>query len=176
MCLALWSVPSAPRTHTSIAAASLSLCATAALTGLSYLEHVRSIRPSSIINVYLLLTVPFDFAQVRSLWLRGNFSALSIVFTVSSVVKLGVLVSEAIEKRALLLPPFRNPAPEFTSGIYTRALFWWLNPLFILGYKDVLSDETLLATDERLMSNVVHHQFQRQWARRMRNHCCTKTC
>lgn len=128
---------------------------------------MRSIRPSVIINAYLLLTLPMDFAQVRTLWLRGGSSAVAAVFSSASAVKVTVLIAEAVEKRGLLLSPYESHAPESTSGLYSRALFWWLNPLFLLGYKEVLSDNSLLTTDEKLMSRPLHHRFQHQWAKCM---------
>jgi ATP-binding cassette, subfamily C (CFTR/MRP), member 1 len=163
--LALWTTPSAPRTRASIAAATLSFAAAVGLGCLSYLEHVHSIRPSPIINAYLLLTLPTDFAQVRTLWLRGSSSAVAAALSGASAVKVAVLVAEAVEKGGLLLSPFENHSPESTSGLYSRALFWWLNPLFLLGYKEVLSNDSLLAIDEELMSKPVYHRFQRHWAK-----------
>ena len=143
----------------------MSLASAVGLGCLSYMEHVRSIRPSPIINAYLLLTLPMDFAQVRTLWLRGASITTAAVLTSVNVTKVAVLIVEAIEKRGLLLSPFETKAPESTSGIYSRASFWWLNPLFLLGYKEVLSDETLLATDESLMSKLVERKFHRRWTR-----------
>jgi ATP-binding cassette, subfamily C (CFTR/MRP), member 1 len=135
------------------------------LSCLSYMEHMRSIRPSPIINTYLLLTLPMDFAQVRTLWLRRTTSAVAAVFTSVSAVKTAVLIAEAVEKGGLLLSPFETRAQESTGGLYSRASFWWLNPLFLLGYKQVLSNDTLLDTDEKLLSKPLHDRFGRQWAK-----------
>lgn len=175
--LALWTTPSVSRTRTSIAAATMSFVAAVALGGLSYMEHMRSIRPSPIINAYLLLTLPLDFAQVRTLWLRQSSSAVAAVFTSASAVKFAILVAEAVEKGGLLLSPFEIHAPESTSGVYSRALFWWLNPLFLLGYKHVLSNDGLFDTDEKLMSKPVYRRFQPRWAKStaelpFRHHYC----
>lgn len=163
--LALWTTAPASQTRTSVAAATLSLAAAIGLACLSYFEHLHSIRPSSLINVYLLLTLPMDFAQVRTLWLRGSSSTVAAVFSSVSAVKLAILVAEAIEKHNSLLSPFENHVPESTSGIYSRASFWWLNPLFLLGYKEVITNDSLLATDEKLMSEPVYRQFQRRWVK-----------
>lgn len=132
---------------------------------LSYVEHQRSIRPSAIINAYLLATMLLDFAQVRSLWLRGNSSAVAAVFSSACGIKFAILVVEGLEKGGFLLSPLQKHAPESMSGIYSQALFWWLNPLFLLGYKEVLSHESLLIIDEQLMSLPVYRKPQRQWAK-----------
>ena len=124
---------------------------------------MRSVRPSPIINAYLLLTLPLDFAQVRTLWIRGSYSSIATVFSCIASIKTVLLISEAVEKRRILLPPWKNYSPESTSGLYSRGVFWWLNPLFLLGYKEVLSNDTLLAIDEKLMSKPVQSRFQREW-------------
>ncbi|KAH6677594.1 hypothetical protein B0J14DRAFT_584680 [Halenospora varia] len=49
-------------------------------------------------------------------------------------VKLMVAVTEAVEKRDILLSQYRDVLPEATSGIYNRAFFWWLNKI-IVGLK-----------------------------------------
>ena len=130
---------------------------------LSFVEHQRSIRPSPLINAYLLLTLLLDCAQVRSLWLRGSSHAAAAVFSSLSAVKLAILIAEAVQKGGLLLSPLPQSSPEALSGIYSQTLFWWLNPLFLLGYKEVLSNESLLNTDEKLMSRLVYGRFERQW-------------
>ena len=91
----------------------LTLVAALGLSILSYVEHTKNIRPSSIINAYLLLTLSFDVAQLRTKWLRGQDPAESGVASATLAVKLLLLVSEAIEKRAyylhVMLVPHRRP-------------------------------------------------------------------
>ena len=48
-------------------------------------------------------------------------------------VKLMILITEAIEKRDILLERYRTGNPEITSGIYSRSFFWWLNNLMTTG-------------------------------------------
>lgn len=163
--LALWARVSELRTRASVAAAALSLASTLALSCLSFMEHGRSIKPSLIINAYLLLTLPLDFAQVRTLWLRGGDVAVAACFSAATALKLGLLVIEAIEKGRILLPPYRSTAPEATSGLYSRSVFWWLNPLFLLGHGRVLSNDTLLDIDDTLATESVYARFQKIWSR-----------
>ena len=161
--LALWAATSQLRTRASVAAATLTLAATLALSCLSYMEHVRSVRPSLVINAYLFLTLPLDFAQVRTLWLRHADVAVAASFTSASAIKLALLVIEAVEKGRILLPNYRSNSPESTTGIYSRSLFWWLNPLFLLGHRRVLSNETLFAIDDTLTTDNVYAAFRSSW-------------
>lgn len=117
------------RTRASLAAALLTLVATLGLCILSYFEHTKSIRPSSITSAYLLLTLPCDVAQLRTKWLRGDNLAGNGVSSSILALKLLVLISEATQKTRILIASYVDPSPEATSGLYSRGLFWWLNPL-----------------------------------------------
>jgi len=162
----LWALQPMIRTRASLAAALLSLAATLVLSALSNIEHTRCIRPSSVINAYLLATLPMDAAKVRTLWLRTDNSLIAGISLSILTVKLVVLVVEATEKRRILLSPYSDQPPEVTSGIYARGLFWWLNPIFLLGYKSILHDVDLFRTDNNLTSGSLRQRFQAQWMRR----------
>lgn len=156
------------RTRASLAAALVTLAASLGLSILSYTEHVKNIRPSSIINAYLLLTVPFDATQLRSRWSRGEEDvSTNVVASSILAVKLLIFISEATEKRSLLLTPFTKTSYEATSGLYSRGLFWWLNPLFRLGFRKVVDDDDLFAADEDLLSRRLNKKFSRYWAKSM---------
>lgn len=155
------------QTRASLAAALLALVATFGLCILSYFEHSKNIRPSSIINAYLLLTLPFDAAQLRTRWLRGDNLAGNGIASSILAVKVFVVISEATEKTRILFTPYADCSPENTSGLYSRGLFWWLNPLFQLGFRNVVNDDDLFAADEDLLSKSLEIRFNRHWADRM---------
>lgn len=115
------------RTRATLAAASLSVLDGLGLCLLSHSEHIHSVRPSTIINAYLLLTLPFDVARSRTLWLGHATRPVAAAFTSALAIKLITLIAEAIEKRPILLDRYRGSSPEVTSGIYSRSFFWWLN-------------------------------------------------
>lgn len=155
------------RTRASLAAALLALGSALGLCVLSYVEHSKNIRPSSIINAYLLLTLPFDAAQLRTRWLRGdNFVGNGLASTILGI-KLLILISEAAEKRQLLLDPNSEPSPEATSGLYSRGLFWWLTPLFWFGFKNVVTDDDLFSADGDLLPEALQVRFSKMWASSM---------
>lgn len=121
------------RTRLTLAAASFDLVDAVGLCLLSHTEHLYSVRPSTLINAYLLLTLPFDVARSRTLWLDGATRSVAAMFTSTIAVKVIILVAEAIEKRPILLEKYRHTSPEVTSGIYSRSFFWWLNNLMTTG-------------------------------------------
>jgi ATP-binding cassette, subfamily C (CFTR/MRP), member 1 len=55
---------------------------------LSHAEHVKSIRPSSIISLNILLTVLFDVVQCRTLWLLTESNALAILLGFNIAIKI----------------------------------------------------------------------------------------
>jgi ATP-binding cassette subfamily C (CFTR/MRP) protein 1 len=154
------------RTRASLPAALLALAAALGLCVLSYVEHTKNIRPSSIINAYLLLTLPFDAAQLRTKWLRGDDVAASGASSSVLAIKVLVLISEATEKRRILSTPYADPSPEATSGLYSRGLFWWLNSLFRLGFRNVVGEDDLFAVDRDLQSKALGIRFDKHWINR----------
>ena len=153
------------RTRATIAASALTLLDALGLCLLSHKEHVRSIRPSAVINVYLLLTLPFDVARARTLWLSGATRSIAAVFTSTLGVKIMILITEAIEKRGILLDRYQNSSPEITSGIYSRSFFWWLIKLMTTGYRRVIQNEDLYPIDDEMKSAFLQDQGQQVWKR-----------
>jgi ATP-binding cassette subfamily C (CFTR/MRP) protein 1 len=151
------------RNHATITASAPTLLDALWLCLLSHQEHFRSIRPSTIINVYLLLTLPFDVVRARSLWLSGATTPIATVFTIALGIKIMMLITEAIEKRSILLDIYQNSSPETTSGIYSRSFFWWLNKLMTTGYRRVIQDKDLYPIDDEMKSAFLQNQGQQIW-------------
>ncbi|KAE9376787.1 putative ATP-binding cassette transporter [Stipitochalara longipes BDJ] len=152
------------RTRATIAAAVLTFVDALGLCLLSHAEHLYSIRPSAIINVYLLITLIFDIARARTLWLHdAGAKSLAAVFSSTIGVKVMVLVIEAVEKRSILLDRYQYFSPEVTSGIYSRSFFWWLNTLMRTGFRRVLSNEDLYPIEDNMTSRVLLTHGQEAW-------------
>ena len=122
---------------------------------LSHAEHARSVRPSTIINVYLLCTLLFDCVVARTLWLADQNSTISGLFTLTVAIKLFVLTSEAWEKRPILLCQYQYLSPEATSGILARSVFWWLNSLMRTGFARSLTNHDLLPIHDSLAARTL---------------------
>jgi hypothetical protein len=153
--LVLHSLSSSLRTSTTVAESALAFIASLGLCLLSRLEHLRSIRPSPIINGYILLTLIFDIARVRTLFLNSDNRSIAGVFSSMIGVKVMVLLAEAVEKRKLLLGPYRDLSPEETSGIYSKSFFFWLNQLMTSGFQRVLQNHDLYPIDSYMSSSIL---------------------
>ncbi|KAI5358401.1 Putative AAA+ ATPase domain, ABC transporter type 1, transmembrane domain-containing protein [Septoria linicola] len=166
--LIAWSLRPLQRTKTSIPAAAISFLASLALLYLSSLEHAKTVRPSSIINSWILGSLLLDLPQARTLWLRPGPTALPIAFTISVCAKVVILYLEARNKRHSLFPRYRILAPETLVSLYNRTSLWWLNPLFWTGYRSFLSIDGLYAIDADLSSKDVESSFAREWSKQSR--------
>lgn len=164
----LWALPDADRTSASIASSAVLSAGALFLAALSYTEHTRSVRPSFILNTYLLSSMLFDVARVRTLWLRyvdTYNEAIAVVTTVAVGAKTLLVLLEAVEKRSILKTEFAGYPPEATAGFYNRSLFWWLNPLFRTGFSNVLSIRDLFVLDKELSSERLLAMFEERWSK-----------
>ena len=161
--LALWAKPTATRTRASIVNAVVRLLGAGALGVLSFAEHQRTLRPSLILNVWLFITLLFDIAQTRTLWLQGYQPAIAAVATASVVVKTILVVVEAIEKRNILRAKWKGAPPWELAGFYNKSFFLWLNPLFLKGYRSTLEVEELYTLDKHLTSEYLYPRVKTAW-------------
>ncbi|KAI1673320.1 ABC transporter integral membrane type 1 [Pyrenophora tritici-repentis] len=170
VCLALVMIvlPTAEYIHVStifIAAVVLRLVATLLIMALSATEHSRNPRPSALLTAYLCLTLLLDVAQARTLFLSSTSHperVYSGIFCASVVVKASVLVLEARHKASSVRwNDEKEHSPEEISGIFSLSVFFWLNELFLAGYRTVLTVETLLPLDNSLETEALHARFAR---------------
>ncbi|KAJ3959309.1 hypothetical protein N0V92_004092 [Colletotrichum tropicale] len=155
-------------TRASIAAAILKLVDVFALGALSWLEHSYSPRPSTLLNVYLLVSLSFDAVQTRTLWLKAHDESSSVIlipaeFTAALVIKSGLLVLEVAEKRSLLLPEWRHKTPEETAGVFSRSLLIWLRGILVKGRKTLLAPTDLDPLSEGLGTAHLSRSFGTMW-------------
>ncbi|KAF5718138.1 multidrug resistance-associated 1 [Fusarium mundagurra] len=161
--LTYWTVGPLPTSKPQIVAAALVFVNGLLLALLSYVEHTRSVRPSTIINVYLLFTALFDCAIARTLWLLDGAHAVARLFTAATSAKALILVSEAWEKRSILRVQYRDLSPETTSGILGRSVFWWINPLMKLGFSNFLTEHDLYPIEKSLLGKRLFAQVEKSW-------------
>lgn len=135
------------------------------MVALSFLEHSRSPRPAIVLNLYLLLTVLFDIAQSRSLWLSAlSHQNLHYVrlFTATTVWKAVLILLESTQKQRWFHQlDQKSHSPEETSGLYGLGTFFWLTSLFLSGFKKALTMSDLFALDRTVSAEVLQASFSR---------------
>lgn len=123
-------------------------------------------RPSLLLDLYLLSTLLFDIARTRTLWLRQGSDSNHLIAVLSSFgvgIKLVVLLLEFWQKRRILKFEYKDYPPEALAGTPSRAFFWWLNPLFVNGYSKSLRVEDLSVLDKKLDSRRLRDQLDGNW-------------
>ncbi|TVY94269.1 ABC transporter, partial [Lachnellula willkommii] len=128
-------------------------------------EHVNTIRPSLLLNGYLFFSLLFDIARCRTFWLGETETAIAGLFTAAVTIKVVVLVLEAVEKRGILKPGFRDAPPEAIAGIYNQSVFWWLNSLFRKGFRKNLGLDDLYPLDKHLASTYLQNLLSSAWTK-----------
>ncbi|PWY94818.1 multidrug resistance-associated protein [Aspergillus sclerotioniger CBS 115572] len=164
--LVCWARSVTPRTKVSVPFSTINLVVAMEIMVLSWMEDARSARPSSLLNLYLLLTLLFDIAQARTLWLARSGVHIPILFTTSVAAKTTMLLLESLEKREYLTGKYQDLPPESTSGIVNRTFMWWLNRLFLAGFRSLLTVGDLFILDKRLASVGLAKKAQRAWTQR----------
>lgn len=89
---------------------------------------------------------------------------IAVVFTSTVGVKLILTITEAIEKRRILLELYRDVHPEATSGIYSRAFFWWLNTLLTIGFRRIIRANDIFPIEDEMSSMVLRRRACYKWA------------
>nr|RBQ90592.1 hypothetical protein FVER53263_09941 [Fusarium verticillioides] len=150
-----------------LAAASLAFIAALLLVPLSWIEHSRAPRPSTAIAAYLSVTLLFDIARTRTSWLlvpSALDQSYASVLTASTVLKAVMVYLESRQKEKWLGWDVKQHSPEETSGIWNLGVFFWLNTLFMKGYRVILTLDSLYPLDKALAAET--HQ---KLAERVRN-------
>ncbi|KAK3898910.1 hypothetical protein C8A05DRAFT_37494 [Staphylotrichum tortipilum] len=143
-----------------IPADALTLASGLCMLPLSYLEHARAPRPSILFNAFLFVTILLDVSQVRTLWLAsGNADEITFsrLFTCGLAFKAVVLVLESQSKaRWIVCWDVKDHSPEETTGLYGLGAYFWLNRLFLTGYRKVLQISDLFPLDQSMASETLH--------------------
>jgi ATP-binding cassette, subfamily C (CFTR/MRP), member 1 len=127
------------------------------------MDHVRSVRPSSILNIYLLSTLLFDAARARTLWRMPENRTIASLFLAIVLWKIVLLLLEIKEKRGLLRPEYQHAPPEETGGIVNRSFFWWFNSLLLAGNKQELFVPDLFEIDSALSFHEMENDMRYRW-------------
>ncbi|KAJ8120690.1 hypothetical protein ONZ43_g2663 [Nemania bipapillata] len=147
-----------------IAASALKLVSALFMITLSVVDHSRSPKPSALLSGYLFLTLLLDIAQVRTLFLSSNTGpefTYSSIFSAAIGFKAAILLLEAKEKSKWVSWDEKEHSPEETSGIFSLGAYFWLNRMFLIGYRKILKIKDLYPLDSSLNSRYLHAQFSK---------------
>ncbi|KAJ5138787.1 uncharacterized protein N7515_003635 [Penicillium bovifimosum] len=172
--------PSSLHSNASLAADALEVVAIASATVLSYMHHCHSIRPSTLLALYLSARLLFAIARVRTLWLIGSATNEAIVLTLGLVFTSSSMMLESLGKESSVISTALKPAtPEPFSGFWKQASFAWLAGTFHQGYSRVFSVHDLPGLDPQLSSRNVEQKLQAAWLHKedkLAKHALLRSC
>ncbi|KAI0484872.1 putative multidrug resistance-associated protein [Xylariaceae sp. FL0804] len=159
------------RTNASVASDVLSIFAALGAAYLSWLHHHRSIRPSSLLAVYLGISVLFGVVRLRSLWLTPRATAAAALFSVALLFTTLAFCVESVGKQAHLLSPqaYSSCGSEPFSGLWRRICYAWLTVTVRHGYRNILTVDDLPELDPEMMSPKLRLGLEQAWAKSDRN-------
>lgn len=156
-----------------VAAASISLVASLVCLSLSQFEHFRSIRPSVLLQLYLMIACVVEAVHLRTVWLRSSSVMLRAMCCGQLISCAAFLASESMAKESILLTKTKR-SPQDVNDIFSQRLFLWLNGLFQKGYRQVLAPQDLYIIDEDLASDTSQRKFRLTWLVQTRKNRDTK--
>jgi ATP-binding cassette subfamily C (CFTR/MRP) protein 1 len=159
-CLILWHQNSI--TAYSVAGSSVTLVSSIVIAVLLLVGHTRSVRPSSIISIYLLSRITADAVQLRTLQLRNYAPAISRTLSAEIVIQLLFLLLESWPRKQSI-KDFNEYSPGDTAGVFNRNVLWWMNSLFFKGNNSILEQTDLFNLDVQLQSSLLRKQILSAW-------------
>ncbi|KAK4174396.1 putative multidrug resistance-associated protein [Triangularia setosa] len=143
-----------------IPADALALTSSICMLLLSSFEHSKSPRPSIFLNAYLFIATLLDISQTRTIWLASsNNDELNYasIYTVGVLMRAVLVVLESQPKSRWILQWDKNAhSPEETTGLYGLGAYFWLNKLFLRGYRGVLTIDDLFPLDQNMSSDKLY--------------------
>lgn len=141
----------------------LNLAAGISIVPLSYIEHSRSVRPSAVLEVYLIISTLLDLRQVRTVFPIEPKSHISAVLLTDICCKVALLALEARGKTSYLRAQYQTLSPESLSGVINSSFLWWLKGIFSAQYLDFFDRYHL---DPALATESAGKEMQTAWGER----------
>ena len=133
---------------------------------LLFLEHSRSIKPSDLAVVYLLISLACNSIELGvTVYEKGTWAYVMCDLGMI-VFKLMLIATESRDKRSILREAYSQWPPEQLAGILGRATFWWINPILVSGYGNILTANDLPPLDHDLSSMLLRQRALRAWDQR----------
>ncbi|ETS83861.1 hypothetical protein PFICI_05737 [Pestalotiopsis fici W106-1] len=151
------------RSQSHLLAARLSSVASAVLCVLSFLEHGRSVQPSTLLTSYLLVATLSDAINAGLLFVARNLCSSEDLTLAIFATRFALLILEGRTKTSILREPYDELSPEETSGFFGVAFYWWVNKILRNGYSRVLSLDDMPAFGKSLDVGRTRDAMQREW-------------
>ena len=143
----------------------LGLAAAVAASIVSFHDHRLSVRPSSVLVLYLTASLALDIVSLAGP-LQPRWKPFYWAMCVQAVAKLVLVLLECKSKSAILQDKYRSLPPEDLASILSLTYFWWLHDLLRLGFSKVLSPDDLPRIDTQLDAERLRQKILVAWGQR----------
>ncbi|KAI1180571.1 P-loop containing nucleoside triphosphate hydrolase protein [Nemania sp. FL0916] len=143
--------------------------ATLTLCLLSFLEHGRSVKPSTLLIFYLFASIISEGLVLSFKLVNHGSQASPAVLTAAFSLKLALLIVESKSKRSYLRDPYKDLPVEQTSSDINRAFLVWVGDLVLLGNSKLLTYSDLPGLDDRLKSRGLRMQIEEEWEKTVKS-------
>lgn len=140
----------------------LNVLCTVLVVVLVVVENRRTIRPSSVLILYLLSTLIVDAILLRTLLLQGH-ELLTVSLLPASIACKAILLFLEHLPRTFPEKTKHEYSPEELSGILGRVVFWYMNPLLRLGNKKILALDDLYPLNHEFRSESLELSIEAIW-------------
>lgn len=158
--------------YSGLSASLISLVVVILMTILSSQEHRRTVQPSDVLTLSLLVSAACDCLlattfQNTNLDTNNNRDvSWSFLYLVQAGTKLLLFLLELWPKTSLILPHWAGDvAIEESSGIINKTLFWWINGLIAHGYRNEIAVSKTYSLDHELRSQHAFAKLYLTWSR-----------
>lgn len=163
----LWGLLPAYRTEASLAGTALLTIAAVCIVAMLFFEYRHDTQSSTILSLYLTISILLDAAQSRSFLLRSDeMHSIGIITAVMAGVKFTLILLGEIPKR--LNPDIEKHGKlnfEATGGFWNRTLMVWLNSTLFFGFRNRLTMGHLERLGPEFSSRRLMDQFDPVWAK-----------
>lgn len=149
-------------------AAIASFVACILLCPLLFLEHSRSVKPSDLGIIYLLVSLACDATEFWLAYEGGKlYNDDALYISIANLkLRLVLIFAGSHGKASILRNTGEQSSPEEVCGVLSRTFFWWINPILARGNKFVLSGDSLPSLHTELSSEVLRRRALKCWDQR----------
>jgi ATP-binding cassette, subfamily C (CFTR/MRP), member 1 len=161
--LALRTQDGSYRTQASLAADVFCSIAIGLALILSFVDYQRSLRPSTLLTLYLSASIVLGIVRTRTLWLIGSNSLVPALGTAILALIISAFLVTSVENKTNVKEETKAFTPEQRSGFWSRTCFIWLAGTLRTGYVKVISVHDLPALDTDLESHILRERLIVCW-------------
>lgn len=163
-----WSFVAHHATNASRTSVAISLFAALNLAWISLFYQKRSIKPSTVIVLYLLVTLATDLYNLF-VFVAGDSCEVhgyGAFKAIEASTRFVMLCAESRSKTLLLESEADKLSPMETAGVLSTTFFWWVNPILKMGGRRNLKEADIPPLETEMRSKVLKDITVRNWAER----------